>query len=100
MNNYPYILCPGEPFSATAAKLDAAISSLIAAVVQNDGTRLWSCVVCGKTGRKNDVIRHVEALHLNHPGIACPECGKISKTRNSLRNHVYSVHKRNYTSSL
>ena len=81
------------------AKLDAAISELIAAVLQEDGTRLWSCVVCGKTGRKNDVIRHVEALHLDHPGITCPHCGKVSKTRNALRNHIYSAHNLKYTGS-
>jgi uncharacterized C2H2 Zn-finger protein len=91
---FPCVADNGLTARTAAAELDAAIRGLIVTTLQGDGsTRLWTCVVCGKSGRKNDVIRHVEAQHLaNHPGIACPECGKVSKTRNALRNHVYSVH--------
>ena len=49
---------------------------------------VWECISCGKTSSQGiDIKRHIEARHLSFPGFNCSNCGKLYKTRNSLRNH-------------
>merc|ERR1719154_155060 len=73
--------------------LDLQISAMMTRTVDAFGSKCWECLNCGKTcGGKNDMTRHVESNHIDLPGISCHLCGKISKTRNALRNHIYSVH--------
>ena len=74
-------------------ELDDQISAMMRKSVDQFGAKCWECLNCGKTCvGKNDIARHVESTHIDSPGISCHLCGKISKTRNALRNHVYSVH--------
>jgi len=54
---------------------------------------VWQCLECGKEYKlKGDASRHVEAHHIDHPGFSCDVCGKIYKTRDSLRNHFHQLH--------
>ena len=47
----------------------------------SQGKAMWSCIDCGKTSRlKNDMSKHVEAQHINHPGLMCEFCEKVLKT--------------------
>ena len=74
-------------------ELDDQVSAMMRKTVDQFGAKCWECLNCGKTCvGKNDIARHVESTHIDSPGISCHLCGKISKTRNALRNHVYSVH--------
>ena len=46
------------------------------------------CKVCGKEAKDADVRRHIEAKHMNNISHSCDICGKISRSRNGLRQHV------------
>ena len=53
----------------------------------------WVCSVCGKSAaRKIDISRHVEARHVHNLQIACQQCQRFFKTRDSLRKHCVSSH--------
>ena len=53
------------------------------------------CKVCGKEGRGIDIMRHIEANHLEGVSIPCNQCEKIFRSRDTLRHHV-SKHNRQY----
>jgi len=62
--------------------------------VSEEGRSVWRCVECGKVYKlKGDASRHVEAYHIDHPGLSCNVCYKILKNRESLRSHMTHVHK-------
>lgn len=62
------------------------ISAALAAVLSKPV--LWKCCVCGKSSKKSSqIISHIEAKHLCFPGFDCNQCGKLYKTRDSLRHH-------------
>lgn len=73
-------------------ELDEQISQSVTQVVDPNGLRIWSCVVCHKTGKeRRDLLRHVEihfSLQQN-----CSYCGKTAKNREALRSHVKTYHK-------
>jgi len=48
----------------------------------------WTCLDCGFTRpQKCQVLVHVEAKHVNHPGYQCTMCDKVCSTRNTWRQH-------------
>ena len=58
------------------------------------GARLWRCTQCHKTSSlKTDISRHVEAVHIQHPGFQCEFCYSFCKTRDALRCHMNKYHK-------
>ena len=99
-NNFPTcsstflcIECSGEIFSlflgSSTEYLDELISTKMFKILGG-----WQCVDCHKEYKqKGDLSRHVESSHIDHPGCSCSFCGKIFKTRDSLRNHHYQSHR-------
>jgi len=73
-------------------ELDEQISQSVTQVVDSNGLRIWSCVVCHKTSKeRRDLLRHVEihfSLEQN-----CNYCGKTAKNREALRSHIKTYHK-------
>ena len=59
-----------------------------------DGKTVWRCLQCEKMSpRKADMVRHVEAFHIETLGFTCDICGNTLKTRESLRSHKTHLHK-------
>lgn len=59
-----------------------------------EGTKDWSCTVCGKTaGHKNNLRQHIEANHIEGISHRCDQCGKVSRSTHGLRKHKYDTHK-------
>ena len=50
------------------------------------------CKVCRKEGHPTDIRRHIEAYHLEGIAISCNFCGKILKSRHTLRHHIKVHH--------
>jgi len=84
-------------YSQTFDELDSMIAQQMERIIDSNGTRLWQCLVCPKSHvSRQEITRHIESSHIDFPGIACHLCGKVCKTRNALRNHIYSVHNEKY----
>ena len=74
--------------SSSIEELDYQISQLMRKVPNEHNILVWECCSCGQTSAKGiDIKRHIEARHVSFPGFNCNNCGKLYKTRNSLRNH-------------
>lgn len=79
---------------AGLAFLDGLIAEHMVKVQDDLGRAVWRCIDCSKEFKlKGDMSRHVEAFHVNHPGLSCDMCDKVLKTRESLRSHINHVHK-------
>jgi len=70
----------------SVGSLEATVCSYL--VNQGTGGAGWQCIECGRTGKKGDMKRHVEARHLLNTQVACKYCGKLCKTTNSLQHHI------------
>jgi len=53
----------------------------------------WGCKKCGKVMKKKQHIKNHAESHLEGYSHPCPICGKSSKTRNALQNHISYFHK-------
>ena len=75
--------------------LDILISTKMTKIFEQESNKsVWRCLDCGKEYKlKGDTSRHVEAHHIDHPGLECSVCGRIYKTRESLRGHMNQSHK-------
>ena len=51
------------------------------------------CKVCGKEGLQSDIIKHIEANHLEGISIPCDYCDKAFGARAYLRRHKFRFHK-------
>jgi len=84
----------GDSINKGVDYLDALIATKMVKVPDAlTNKSVWQCLECGKEYKlKGDASRHVEAHHVDHPGFSCEICGKIYKTRDSLRNHFHQLH--------
>ena len=55
--------------------------------------KMASCNVCGKQGPYMAMPQHIEANHIVGVSHACDVCGKVSRSRSALSQHVSSLHK-------
>jgi len=72
-------------------ELDQQISSMIE---KEDAG--WRCKICNKFEKNNskNMVVHVEGNHIEGGAHPCTECGKVLRTRDSLRKHNSKVHGR------
>ena len=62
--------------------------------VQNSSSKGWKCVDCAyEHSRKDLMISHIQANHVDFPGYYCNICGKYSKTWVALQKHRTRNHK-------
>jgi len=74
-------------------ELLAVLEARISGMMWKDEDKSWNCSVCGKISKsKTDITRHIEGLHLDHPGFKCDTCGEVVKSRNALRQHKSNRH--------
>ena len=84
------------PLSGDLQQLDETVKSMmetsqsLVRYGKNQG-RGKTCKVCGKEGQTTDIMRHIEANHLEGVAIPCNHCNKIFRSRHSLRNHVLNL---------
>ena len=78
------------------AELDEKVKSMIL-VGENSNpgkqrgkTRI--CKMCGKEGQGNAIVDHIEANHIVGISLPCNICGKISRARNYLAQHMRRCH--------
>ena len=82
------------PFSGELQELDEQVSEMLEKThnVAANGKTLYACKVCGKEGEKRNIMRHIEANHLEGISIPCNICGKTSRSRHSLTMHMRNKH--------
>ena len=73
-------------------ELDNAIDQYLVMGMEAYG-RAFQCSQCGYSGKKWDVRRHIEAKHMTNTHTSCSLCGKMVKTRDSLRKHMEKDHR-------
>ena len=59
----------------------------------NGQGNLATCNVCGKQGPSKTMPAHIEANHITGVSHACDICGKVSRSRSALREHVSTNHR-------
>ena len=84
-------------FSGDLQQLDETVKSMMEAsqntIPNGRQQRDKICKVCGKEGRPTDIMRHIEANHLEGVSIPCNHCDKLFRSRNCLSQHVSKFHK-------
>ena len=71
----------------------AVLEARISGMMWKDEDKTWNCSICGKISKsKTDITRHIEGLHLDHPGFKCDVCGEVVKSRNAMRQHKTNRH--------
>ena len=57
----------------------------------------WLCTMCGKTitnsNSKQNMMIHIEGVHMEDGAHPCSFCGKTYRSRPSLQKHIYQLHK-------
>ena len=72
-------------------ELDETINAMMESLGQGE----LRCKVCGKieTKFKKNMRNHIEAKHIEGVSHPCSQCGKIFRSRESIRLHVFKFHK-------
>ena len=76
-------------FLGIATELDNTIDQYLVMGVEGS----FQCVGCGFSGKKRNVRNHIEARHMTNTHVSCSVCGKVVKTRDSLRKHMEKEHR-------
>ena len=80
---------------ANAEELNDQIKSMMTKIDQTSDSRGRGavCNMCGKEGQWNGIRDHIEANRITGVSHSCNLCGKMSKTRVGLRQHVIQHHR-------
>ena len=92
--NHEEIVAHEDIFSDGNDALIQSLDKQIEEIIQQVGDGYWGCKKCGKVMRKKQHIKNHAESHLvgySHP---CQYCGKHSKTRNALTNHISYFHRK------
>ena len=66
---------------------------LIQSKIMTHNANEFQCLDCLHTSKtKQNLAVHIEANHVDHPGVACMVCGKPCTTRDALRKHMVRYH--------
>ena len=57
------------------------------------GVKARICNMCGKEGSMDGIMKHIEANHIAGISVPCGPCGKIFKSRASLKDHNFRNHR-------
>ena len=57
---------------------------------QGGKQKAYVCQVCGKEGYKTQIRDHIEANHVDGVSVPCKTCDKSFRSRNALRQHMYT----------
>ena len=82
-------------FSADLQNLDEQIKSMMTKTdVRSDKGKGYfaSCNICGKQALIGNMPSHIEANHITGVSHACDVCGKVSRSRQTLRMHKHRYH--------
>ena len=85
--------------SGGSGQLDQQIKSMMDStenyITRKSGARkrAFICKVCGKEAEDSDMRRHIEASHISNVSHSCDICGKTSRSKNGLRQHLANVHR-------
>ena len=89
---------PVARVSVEAHHLEEQIKSMMI-MTENEVTvgkykqKAYACILCGKEGHSTNIKAHIEAKHIESSIThSCDICGKISKSRFSLRKHKIKQH--------
>ena len=86
------------PVSADLQHLDETVKSMMEKShnkfkIGNRQKLGKTCKVCGKEGLATDIMRHIEAHHVEGVEILCNHCEKIFSSRKNLRDHISKYHR-------
>ena len=69
-------------------------SMIMTMLEKGDGT--WTCIVCGRVSNKinarQNMMNHVESVHLDTGTHPCDVCDKTFRSRENVRRHKYRAH--------
>ena len=91
------IAIPNQQYSENMKELDGQIETMMGRgesmiTVGNQTRKAYACKVCGKEGQRINIINHIEANHLVGIAIPCNPCGKVFRSRYTLRWHTNQHH--------
>ena len=87
-------------FSGKLKDLDNQTTSMMVKTSRKSASNhpFYKCTLCGKEAEQTQVKNHIEVNHLEGISLPCNQCEKTFTSRNSLRVHSSSYHKRNFSS--
>ena len=71
----------------------ADIEKQVEEMIEQAANSCWKCKKCGRVMKKRQHIKNHAESHLDGYSHPCHICGKSSKTRNALQNHISYFHK-------
>ena len=84
--------------SAEVNQLDEQIKTMMSRseteiTVGNRKQKAYACNQCGKEGQRANIMTHIEANHIaSNISHSCEICGKVSRSRDGLRQHKTKEH--------
>ena len=94
-NSDTAIAVQSHAISTVMQDLDEQIKSMMTKTnvkLPNGQGYVVSCNICGKEAPSKNMPSHIEANHITGVSHACDICGKVSRSRQTLRMHKHRYH--------